>query len=264
MIDWDAVHTAVNICLFPPIFFFSGLYYTDVLSTYIVIKAYEHFLRGATAQPGSIFTGVFTYLIGVMALLMRQTNIFWVAVFMGGLELARAFHKMLFIEGSEDYTVKGRFNDFVMFCYRGAFHDLTLEQAGAFGNSPSLWTKDKLTKLDFLLCVASLGAVTISHPKRVAARLWPYVALLVSFAGFVFWNGGVVLGELAPNTSMHTSLTSSQETNQTMSQPYTYHRCFIYGHSWRSFPCPYSSQAFPISWILFCGGSSGGRRIFHA
>ena len=31
------IHTAVNVCLFPPLFFFSGLYYTDVGSTAAVI-----------------------------------------------------------------------------------------------------------------------------------------------------------------------------------------------------------------------------------
>jgi alpha-1,2-glucosyltransferase len=194
MIDWDAVHTAVNICLFPPMFFFTGLYYTDVLSTFIVVKAYEHFLQEQWAQPKST-RGISTYLIGVIALLMRQTNIFWVAVFMGGLELARTFQQMTFIQGSEDYPRKGRFNDFVMFCYRGAFHDPRLEQAGAFGEPPPRWIKARLTGLDFLWCAASLGAVTISHPRRASTRLWPYIALLISFAGFVLWNGGVVLGE---------------------------------------------------------------------
>jgi alpha-1,2-glucosyltransferase len=34
----------------------------------------------------------------------------------------------------------------------------------------------------------------IWHPLLLVTRLWPYIALLVSFAGFVVWNGGVVLG----------------------------------------------------------------------
>jgi alpha-1,2-glucosyltransferase len=194
MIDWDAVHTAVNICLFPPIFFFSGLYYTDVLSTFIVIKAYEHFLQERWAPPKST-RGIITYLIGVMALLIRQTNIFWVAVFMGGLELARTFQKKTLVQGSEDSPQNSPFNDFVMSCYRGAFHDPRLEQADAFGKPSQLMIKARLTRSDFLRCAAGLGAVTISHPIRAATRLWPYIALLISFAGFVLWNGGVVLGE---------------------------------------------------------------------
>lgn len=32
------------------------------------------------------------------------------------------------------------------------------------------------------------------HPILIIQKLWPYIALLLSFAGFVFWNGGVVLG----------------------------------------------------------------------
>ncbi len=49
--------------------------------------------------------------------------------------------------------------------------------------------------LDLFWCAASLGVATISNPRRVVGRLWPYVALLLSFAAFVLWNGGVVLGE---------------------------------------------------------------------
>jgi hypothetical protein len=158
-INWDAVHTAVNICLFPPIFFFSGLYYTDVLSTFIIIKAYEYFLQAQNGLPGSISRGLWTFLLGIMALLMRQTNIFWVAIFMGGLELARSFHGVNMIlpgtsvetqkgssvtfglgsqSGASDNPSQGSFNALVMAAYNGAFHDPKLEQAGAFGIAPYL------------------------------------------------------------------------------------------------------------------------------
>jgi hypothetical protein len=157
-INWDAVHTAVNMCLFPPIFFFSGLYYTDVLSTFIVIKAYEHFLQGENRPSGSVYRGFLTLLVGVMALLMRQTNIFWVAVFMGGLELPRSFHRVRVIlpgirvdpqkahsetsgpksqPGASYDPRQDQFNSFIMAAYNGAFYDPRLEQAGAFGTAPS-------------------------------------------------------------------------------------------------------------------------------
>lgn len=48
--------------------------------------------------------------------------------------------------------------------------------------------------LDFILCALSIGVAIISKPVLILTRLWPYIALLASFAGFVFWNGGVVLG----------------------------------------------------------------------
>ena len=51
---------------------------------------------------------------------------------------------------------------------------------------------------DFLLCVASIAIAAIFQLPTILIRLWPYILLLSSFAGFVFWNGGVVLGNLLP------------------------------------------------------------------
>ena len=73
-------HTAVNICLFPPLFFFYGLYYTDVLSAFSVLYAYHCHLRKDYVKV--IFAGL-------ASLFFRQTNVFWTAVFLGGLELVR-------------------------------------------------------------------------------------------------------------------------------------------------------------------------------
>ena len=47
---------------------------------------------------------------------------------------------------------------------------------------------------DFLLCVVSIAIAAIFQLPTILIRLWPYILLLISFAGFVFWNGGVVLG----------------------------------------------------------------------
>jgi alpha-1,2-glucosyltransferase len=44
------------------------------------------------------------------------------------------------------------------------------------------------------LCVISVAIAIISKPTLIITRLWPYIVLLISFANFVFWNGGVVLG----------------------------------------------------------------------
>lgn len=77
-------HTVVNICLFPTLFFFTGLYYTDVLSAFFVLLTYQRYL--ARRPQGVLATGI-------LSLLFRQTNIFWVAVFLGGLEVARTIPK---------------------------------------------------------------------------------------------------------------------------------------------------------------------------
>ena len=46
------LHCAFNIAIFPPIFFFSALYYTDVISTAFCLVAYLSVLRGSSSsQP---------------------------------------------------------------------------------------------------------------------------------------------------------------------------------------------------------------------
>lgn len=82
-------NTALNIALFPPLSFFSALFYTDVMSTLAVLLSYSVFLRKKTAS-GSLYDNLITILIGVVALLFRQTNIFWVAVFPAGLAVTAA------------------------------------------------------------------------------------------------------------------------------------------------------------------------------
>ena len=77
-------HATLNICLFPPLFFFYGLYYTDVLSVGCVLFAYHFFLN--RRRSGLIIAGL-------SSLLFRQTNIFWVAIFLGGLEVTRTIER---------------------------------------------------------------------------------------------------------------------------------------------------------------------------
>lgn len=77
-------HTALNIALFPPLFFFSGLYYTDVVSTLFVLLSYSTLLKKKT-PAGSVLERLNIVILGTMALFFRQTNIFWVAVFPAGL-----------------------------------------------------------------------------------------------------------------------------------------------------------------------------------
>ena len=93
-----AGHTSINIALFPLLFFFSALYYTDVVSTFSVLASYWLFLlfepeaviprRPSSIRSGSL-KGLTIFFAGLVSLTFRQTNIFWVSVFLGGLELVR-------------------------------------------------------------------------------------------------------------------------------------------------------------------------------
>ncbi|RYP69727.1 hypothetical protein DL771_005929 [Monosporascus sp. 5C6A] len=83
-----AVMTGFDVALFPVMFFFSGLYYTDVISTFVVLVAYLNQLRRLGRGHTESFTeSALMVVLGVLALCMRQSNIFWVVVFMGGIEV---------------------------------------------------------------------------------------------------------------------------------------------------------------------------------
>lgn len=78
---WEWLHSALNIALFPPLFFFSGLYYTDVCSALSVLINHRLLLANQSSRGSSFLIGTLIALSGVLSLLFRQTNVFWVAVF---------------------------------------------------------------------------------------------------------------------------------------------------------------------------------------
>lgn len=83
-LKWSLIelnHAIFNICLFPLLFFFYGLYYTDVISALLVLMTYRFYLQRATKS---------LVLAGFASLLFRQTNIFWVSIFLGGLQVTRS------------------------------------------------------------------------------------------------------------------------------------------------------------------------------
>jgi alpha-1,2-glucosyltransferase len=82
--------TGINIALFPVLFFFSGLYYTDPSSTLVVLLAYANHRTRIGTDPPAFLNNVYSFLLGVVALGFRQTNIFWVVIYMGGLEVVHA------------------------------------------------------------------------------------------------------------------------------------------------------------------------------
>ena len=93
---FDRGHSAINISSFPLLFFFSALYYTDTLSAVTVIIAYISFLRRnanqgtkhrtGKSQADAYLWGFTIFMLGLQAMLARQTNVFWVGIFLGGLQ----------------------------------------------------------------------------------------------------------------------------------------------------------------------------------
>ncbi|KAI0860040.1 DIE2/ALG10 family-domain-containing protein [Xylaria cubensis] len=175
--------TGVNVALFPVLFFFSGLYYTDPASTLIVLLAYaNHLTRVGTAQP-SFLNDVYSLGLGILALGFRQTNIFWVVVYMGGLEVVHAIKTLnpTPVETPRFQTVSDQFRFYAWRYSLGDIHDPSLSLA---------------QPVDIILCVASIGIAAVCNLPLVLRKfIWPHGVVLASFVAFVVWNGGVVLGD---------------------------------------------------------------------
>ena len=133
-----AIMTGFNIALFPVIFFFSGLYYTDVISTFSVLVAYYSQLAKMTrAASPRLLGGLGTVSWGVLTLFMRQTNVFWVVVYMGGLEVV---HHVKSLEPSEvetpNFSTLAEQVRFYVWRYSlGDIHDPPLNMAAPVGKS---------------------------------------------------------------------------------------------------------------------------------
>lgn len=84
-------HAALNLALFPPLFFFSAMYYTDAASTLSVLIFYSYFLytEKTVGARRRWWHSLVRVVLGVASLMFRQTNIFWVAVFPAGIELVQ-------------------------------------------------------------------------------------------------------------------------------------------------------------------------------
>ncbi|KAI9709883.1 MAG: hypothetical protein M1812_007591 [Candelaria pacifica] len=155
-------HRAINICLFPPLFFFFALYYTDVWSLVLVLQT----LR--TSSP---------WFWGMAALLFRQTNIFWVAIFPAGLEVVRTLKR-------RDPRNKGDDMSYAAIAER-SWRDV--EVYDPFVSEARLE--------DYAKVCVSVSIAAIASIRQVFRRLVPYLATLGVFAVFIVWNGGVVLGD---------------------------------------------------------------------
>ena len=88
-IQWQLMHVAVNVCLFPPVFFFGALYYTDIASLLFVLLSYHASLLCLEESGRSWRLVILQIFYALLALLFRQTNVFWVGVFPIGLAAIR-------------------------------------------------------------------------------------------------------------------------------------------------------------------------------
>ncbi|QUC19804.1 uncharacterized protein UV8b_04045 [Ustilaginoidea virens] len=123
-----------------------------------------------------------TAVLGLVALVMRQTNIFWIVVWMGGLETVHAVKTLRPERASQPWptSLVEQVKFFAWRCSMGDVHDPPLNMA---------WPDDMLR------VIIGLAFAALCNPVRVIRQIWPYLSVLVVFTGFVWWNGGVVLGD---------------------------------------------------------------------
>lgn len=82
-----------SIIVFPLIFFYSALYYTDLFSIFTVVVAHIFWSASATCTESRRKRTLYQLLhlvAGLVSLSSRQTNIFWVAVYLGGLQVVES------------------------------------------------------------------------------------------------------------------------------------------------------------------------------
>ncbi|KAI2607228.1 glycosyltransferase family 59 protein [Hypoxylon fragiforme] len=179
-----SIWTGINVALFPVLFFFSGLYYTDIISTFVVLLAYANHLGRVSQAKTSFANDVYTIILGLLALCMRQTNIFWVVVYMGGQEVVhsiKAIRPKSVVPTPAFATLSAQIRFYAWRYSLGEIHD---PPAGL--SNP----------IDLVLCVVSISVATLRHLFTIVRRqIWPHLVIFGAFVGFVAWNGGVVLGD---------------------------------------------------------------------
>ena len=97
-------------------------------------------------------------------------------------------------------------------------------------------------QLDWLFCGLTTAVTALYNLVKVLRQIWTHIAVLALFAGFIAWNGGVVLGESSSNPRSASALTKFQGTNPTTSPLSTSRRFSISGLCSPSSPRPYSSR----------------------
>ncbi|KAI1259776.1 DIE2/ALG10 family-domain-containing protein [Xylariaceae sp. FL1019] len=177
------IWSGVNIALFPVTMFFSGLYYTDPLSTAVVLLAYYQHLKGPSSGSFSYLHPLLVVALGIFALLNRQTNVFWVVGYLGGLEVVRSIKELKpkAVETPTFQNLSEQVHFYVKRYSLGDIHDPPVGLA---------------YPVDIALCVISIAIAAVCNiPKILRATLLARGLILGAFSAFILWNGGVVLGD---------------------------------------------------------------------
>ncbi len=102
---------------------------------------YKLYLDRRGARENSANGLFWLYPTGIIALTMRQTNIFWVAIFFGALELVRTIESNA-AKNDDNVQIPVTWQETLAFKFKkysqGKIHDIYLQNAGLSGNISDL------------------------------------------------------------------------------------------------------------------------------
>ncbi|KAE9297150.1 hypothetical protein PF008_g23819 [Phytophthora fragariae] len=163
--DPNALLHALRVAVFPPLFFFAFLFYTDGGATFFVLLmallAEKVDLLQYPPARGSFMLSAMS---GAVAVLFRQTNIVWV-VFVAGTVVVRC------VELAHSKFIYGSLKD----------------EASAAGTSTSTHSS--------LRAFLNFVSVVVSNLPSILQIVWPFVVIVAGFIGFLLTNGGIVVGD---------------------------------------------------------------------
>jgi alpha-1,2-glucosyltransferase len=186
-----------NIALFPPLFFFSALFYTDLWSVFWVLQTIETSLAPEIDSERGFARTSKIVAFGVISLWFRQTNVFWVALFTAGMDTTRALKTIDARPLTRQLGGHDWLEIFTISWNERKVYDPPIEDADFQGITPSMIFNgdDFDTLIDYLKTAFSIAIGILGGIKPVLQCLIPYGTLISLFTAFVAWNGGVVLGE---------------------------------------------------------------------
>ncbi|XP_043471670.1 putative Dol-P-Glc:Glc(2)Man(9)GlcNAc(2)-PP-Dol alpha-1,2-glucosyltransferase [Leptopilina heterotoma] len=145
--------SSYNIVLFPPLFFWFFLYYTDVFSVTMILAVNLLHLQGRIKSSA---------LAGVVSVIVRQTNIIWVALI--GIE-----EVLNFLELKAEKSLSGDVR-----------------------NS----SKHLQWLLDTINVQVRRGLLSfLKFSMEILSALTPYIIVGILFLAFIVWNGDIVVGD---------------------------------------------------------------------
>ncbi|KAI7902365.1 alpha-2-glucosyltransferase Alg10 [Cokeromyces recurvatus] len=149
---------ALSLAWFPVGFFYNFLYYTDAGSTFFVLLSYLLVKRRWYRLSG---------VMGIVSMTFRQTNVIWVCLFM-----------MVTIIDTLSLNESSKKNDDHSNCLYNPL-------CATIMNSP----------VQMLRSILSLTVNILENFKTLLPNIVTFLIAIFSFALFLIWNNGIVLGD---------------------------------------------------------------------